>query len=126
MILLTTVLIVQAVVGRVQPCSDPVDQSTMTRCAWEDYRRADAVLNRQWAETLARYRQQDRDNPDAKLPSFTATLIKAQRAWVLYRDATCAVEGQYMRGGSGEPQLQGECLTRMTRERIDYLKKVGP
>ncbi|KQO08354.1 lysozyme inhibitor LprI family protein [Sphingomonas sp. Leaf242] len=120
------VAIVLAQVGGMPPntCANPLDQSTMTRCAYEDYDKADAQLNAQWRRTLARRRDLDKANPMDGAPTYMAALTAAQRAWIAYRDAQCAVEGQEMRGGSGEPMIAGQCLARLTRERTAYLKRV--
>ena len=108
-----------------ETCADAKDQSTMTRCAWEDFRRADAELNREWPKALGQSRAMDGDNPMPDVPTYTAVLVRAQNAWIAHRDAECAVAGQEMRGGSGEPMLVGHCRARMTRERIAYLKGVN-
>jgi uncharacterized protein YecT (DUF1311 family) len=118
------IVLVQA--GGMPPntCANPLDQSTMTRCAYEDYYKADAQLNAQWRRALARRRYLDKGDAMAGVTTYEVALIAAQRAWIAYRDAQCAVEGQEMRGGSGEPMIAGQCLARLTRERTAYLKRV--
>ena len=124
--MLSFLMLALAVANQHVPCKNPIDQSTMTRCAYQDYQAADRLLNAEWARALARRRYLDRSNaiPNDPTPSYEQVLVKAQRAWIAYRDAQCAVEGQEMRGGSGEPMIVGQCLARLTRERTAYLKKV--
>lgn len=51
-------------------------------------------------------------------------VVKAQRAWIVLRDASCDVEGIEMLGGTGEGLLVGGCLGDMTRERVEYIIKL--
>lgn len=125
--ILLLLMLTQMAAGERFTCKNPIDQSTMTRCAFKDYHAADRAMNLQWAKALARRRYLDKSNvfPGYPLPSYEQALVKAQRAWIAYRDAQCEVEGQEMRGGSGEPEIVGRCLARITRERTAYLEKVG-
>ena len=118
-------LFVQAAVPPGGDCKNPNAQSVWTRCAWQDFGRADAELNRTWRIALARSRRRSRDNPMPGVTTYEAALVKGQRAWVVYRDAQCAIEGQDMRGGSGEPMLEGQCRARLTRERTRFLEQVN-
>ena len=53
-------------------------------------------------------------------------LVKAQRAWLLFRDATCEYESDGMSGGTGRHVLYNGCLATMHHERTlklnEYLK----
>ena len=46
----------------------------------------------------------------------------AQRAWLIFRDAHCTVEGYEARGGSMEPMVYNGCRARITRERTAQLR----
>jgi uncharacterized protein YecT (DUF1311 family) len=108
-------------------CSDPQAQMEMNMCAEIDFERADAELNRIYRESIAGVRQADRelDRTSDQRPSNEAILREAQRAWVAFRDAQCTWEANgEARGGSMEPMVHGQCLARMTRERVAQLS--GP
>jgi uncharacterized protein YecT (DUF1311 family) len=97
-------------------CANQKDQTTMTRCAGLDYEEADKELNEVWKELT-------KPTPDMD-PEFSAAVLKAQRAWIAYRDASCAVAGFEARGGSMEPMLVGLCLAEMTRARTKELQRL--
>jgi uncharacterized protein YecT (DUF1311 family) len=105
-------------------CNDPQAQIEMNMCAGIDFERADAELNRAYREAIAGARQADReiDRTYDQHPSNETILREAQRAWVTFRDAQCTWEANgEARGGSMEPMVHGQCLARMTRERIAQL-----
>jgi uncharacterized protein YecT (DUF1311 family) len=54
-------------------------------------------------------------------------LVAAERTWIKLRDAQCAAEGQMLSRGStsGPVVATGECLVKMTQERITYLGQVA-
>ena len=66
-------------------------------------------------------RQRIADLPQAERGG-AEKLREAQRAWIPFRDAACAVEGWPMRGGSAEPLLVYGCLTKLTEQRISDLE----
>lgn len=102
-------------------CANQMDQSTMTRCAGNDFERADAELNRIWPGL-----KKDAQDADAEAfegnGGYVAALMASQRAWLAYRDAECAWQGFEARGGSMEPMLVNACLADKTRARIKELQ----
>jgi uncharacterized protein YecT (DUF1311 family) len=97
-------------------CNNQKDQTTMTQCAGLDYEAADKELNVVWKELT-------KPAPDAD-PEFSAAVLKAQRAWIAYRDGQCEVAGFEARGGSMEPMIVGLCLAEMTRARTKELQRL--
>lgn len=75
-----------------------------------DYRQADAELNRLYREIESRLA----DSPDIR-----QGLIKAQRAWIAFRDAECRFAASGVEGGSAYPDVYAACLEDLTRARID-------
>ena len=56
----------------------------------------------------------------AKLMGYEQSLLQSQRAWIAYRDSTCALEGQMgAGGGSAEGLYVLSCKERITKERAD-------
>lgn len=85
----------------------------MSRCGYYHWVGADIQLNRSYNELLK------------KLGTKAAKekLVKAQRAWLAFRDATCKFESDEMAGGTGEGVLYLGCLGTVTEERNLKLKE---
>jgi uncharacterized protein YecT (DUF1311 family) len=63
-------------------------------------------------------------------PEHAQALRDMQRAWIGFRDATCAFERAYWGGGTGGGGTGGglaqvSCLMQMTGEQALYLKASG-
>ena len=106
-------------------------QPEMNQCAWRAFRIADAELNAQWPITAAAMKQRDaadaryKDQRDARLGAYDS-LLKAQRAWLVYRDAHCGMDRYApISGGSMEPMLTAFCMTQLTRERTEQLRHLA-
>ena len=108
-------------------CATPETQSQleMNMCAGLDFEAADRELNAAWREAIADARAADRevDRRYDQRPTEEAKMREAQRAWLLFRDAQCTVEGyEEARGGSMEPMVYSGCRARLTRERTAQLR----
>lgn len=97
-------------------CSNAQTQMEMTSCAEQDWQTADADLNAAYAAAQKVMRAIDAGLPKAE-QGAEANLRAGQRAWVTFRDATCAAEGYAMHGGSAEPMLIYPCRARLTEQR---------
>jgi uncharacterized protein YecT (DUF1311 family) len=109
-------------------CDDPQNQMEMNMCAGLDFERADAELNILWRQVIASARVRDRelDRRYDQRPTTEAKLREAQRAWLLFRDAHCTVQGyDEARGGSMEPMVYGSCRATLTRQRTAQLRGLG-
>ncbi len=107
--------------------SDPQTQMDMNFCAAIEFERADIALNAAWPRVIASARADDRavDRRHDRRPGSEAKLREAQRAWILFRDAHCTLEGyDQARGGSMEPMVYGGCRARLTRERTRQLTQI--
>lgn len=117
-------LVLAAMAASPQPdCENALTQLDMNLCAHKDYEAADAELNRQWKLTAARMKEYDRERAGGHdtRPEHYETLLKAQRAWIVYRDAHCTSEGYRFRGGSMEPMQVSHCMAALTQERTQKL-----
>lgn len=102
-------------------CVSPVTQSDMNICAQRDFDAADASLNQQWK--LARKTMAETDkNLSDDLKGAEAALVRAQRAWLEFRDAQCESDGFSVRGGSMEPLIVLSCKAELTKTRTRQLK----
>ena len=105
-------------------CDDPQNQMEMNMCAGLDFERTDAELNAAWGVAIAGARAADRalDRRFDRRPTSEAKLREAQRAWLVFRDAHCTVQGyDEARGGSMEPMVYDGCRVAITRQRITQL-----
>jgi uncharacterized protein YecT (DUF1311 family) len=102
-------------------CSDPQTQADMNQCAARDANEADAGLNLIWKEVVASYEKMDRDSGSNE---GVKRLRAAQRAWMAFRDAECAVAGYEALGGSMESMLVSGCVAQLTKRRAAELRQM--
>lgn len=114
-----------------QEAMDAGVQQAMNICAAREFAAADADLNAQWELTRAEMKRRDASwdeelAPDwDDRPGYFATLLEAQRAWIVYRNAHCRSDGYSARGGSLEPLLVSTCKTALTKERTAQLRELA-
>lgn len=103
--------------------ADDLPQQGMNFCAHQDWQAADRALNATWKEVRDYMKSLDEGNreyyPDQA--DGEENLLKAQRAWIDYRDGQCAAEGAQFTGGSMQPLIINSCLATMTRKRTEEL-----
>ncbi len=119
------VLLVDAPTSAEEPqpnCKEPQTQADMTICAGRDLADADKQLNAQYQVTRKALKERDAGASTPDLKGGEEALLKAQRAWIAYRDAQCASVGFQARGGSMEPMLVSNCEADLTRKRTAELK----
>ncbi|WP_027663865.1 lysozyme inhibitor LprI family protein [Rhizobium leguminosarum] len=104
-------------------CNSPKTQSDMTSCEAVRHEAADKVLNAQYKKTRAVLAAIDKDL-DGDMKGAEQALVKAQRAWIDYRDAECDAFGFQARGGTMEPMLVAGCLANITDKRTKELKEL--
>jgi uncharacterized protein YecT (DUF1311 family) len=102
----------------------------MIECAWIDAEKADRELNRQWLLTVRAINKMDKEVDAERGPGFRHLdaykhLLSAQRAWIAYRDAECAIEADQMAGGQDDTLVYARCNERLIRDRIGVLKELG-
>jgi uncharacterized protein YecT (DUF1311 family) len=93
-------------------CENAGTTANTTSCMSNEYKKADAELNRIYKIAFKGLDPKEADN-----------LKKAQRAWIIYRDAQCDAEYAKWEGGSGGPSAHLGCLVRLTRLRTRELHK---
>lgn len=111
-------------VGPKLDCNNAQTQAEMNQCAGNDLANADKALNAQWKLTRAAMVETDA-NLDAAQKGAEKALMKAQRAWIDYRDGQCEAEGFSVRGGSMEPMMVASCKARLTDLRTKELKAMA-
>ena len=121
-ILLAPLLLAQAGTAALD-CDNVMTQAAMNMCSKQEFDRADAELNVVWEQVRAHARRADAgfDYDDGQ-PGFWDTLLKAQRAWLVYRDEHCRLSSYDARGGSLKPLLASDCMTSLTEARTKELR----
>ena len=97
-----------------EDCGDLQTQYEMNQCARDDHAKVDAQMNKDYKAYRARLSGE-------QLRQFT----NAQRAWVRFRDLSCAYESSGVKGGSVYPLILSSCLAGMTRERIRQISELS-
>jgi uncharacterized protein YecT (DUF1311 family) len=90
---------------------EALPQQGINQCLAERHAFWDRILNNAYQQVIA-----EREGADEE------RLRVAQRAWITYRDATCDMEADAMRGGSGEAMLHWGCMARLTERRARDLE----
>ena len=75
----------------------------------------DEMLNFEYARVLSEAAFLDGELSE-DLPSVAEALREMQRAWITYRDASCAFEAAQWGGGTGAGPAYNGCVMRLTAE----------
>lgn len=87
-------------------------QMELNEMEYNHFKKQDAELNKAYKQLVAIITiQKDKE-----------LLVKAQRAWVAFRDAHCAFTESAYEGGSMQPLVYNGCMTEATLQRIKELK----
>lgn len=105
-------------------CAKAKTQVDLTYCAGQDWLDADAKLTPAYKAAMDMMKQID-SGLDAGNQGAALALRDGQRAWISFRDATCAAEGWAYRGGSAEPMMIDICRTRVTVTRTAELVEMA-
>lgn len=105
-------------------CTKAEAQVDLTYCAGQDWLNADAKLTIGYKAAMDLMKQID-SGLDAGNQGAALALRDGQRAWISFRDATCAAEGWAYRGGSAEPMMIDICRTRVTTTRTAELVEMA-
>ena len=92
-------------------CQSPQTQLDMNICADLRYQAADDRLNSIWSQV----------KPQMDAGGLGGLLLDAQRKWLTFRDASCAIERARFDGGSIAPMMFSDCMTRLTEARTESL-----
>ena len=90
-----------------------MSQAEMNQSAAEDYDKADAELNRQYKALIGQLEGEQKQ-----------LLIKAEQAWISFRDAEADFEASDWIGGSGWPMIYYASLSNLTEKRTAELKEL--
>ena len=94
-----------------KPCEDAQSQADMNICWGNEYKKADAALNKTYQELAAMLEEEEK-----------AQLKTAETAWLKYRDTNCDFVADQYKGGSIRPMIAAICLADVTSNRTTELK----
>ena len=94
-----------------KPCEDAQTQADMNICWGNEYKKADAALNKTYQELTTMLEDEEK-----------AQLKAAENAWLKYRDANCEFVADQYKGGSIRPMIAAICLADVTSNRTTELK----
>lgn len=99
----------------------------MSLCTGQEFDYWDARLNVAYRDVMAQAKRIDADKiaKGWTEPSLAEPLLAAQRAWIKWRDATCAFERAQWGSGTGGGPAALSCLLHKTAEQALYLEFSG-
>ena len=125
---LVIVLMVPAVFGSAQnskqsaeatpqkgPCDAAMTQLDLNECYGEQFRNADAHLNKIYGSLLKQLESEKSESAIQKLQA-------AEKVWIRYRDLHCEAARFEFEGGSMSPMVWAQCMAMTTNHRIQEIK----
>jgi uncharacterized protein YecT (DUF1311 family) len=97
---------------QIQPCEGRGSQAEASACAREEYKAADAELNKVYGRLAGVLDAEDK-----------ASLKESELAWIKYRDTTCVFESSQYKGGTMRGMIESFCLARVTKARASELRE---
>ena len=93
----------------------------ITQCIQAETQEWDNLLNRAYKATRADFTNSDNALSDNSI-DLTDQLLKAQRAWIAFRDAECALAYARWQDGSIRSVVHANCMMVMTASRTIELR----
>ena len=94
------------------PCDAAMTQLDLNQCYGDQFRKADAHLNKVYANLIKQMRGE----------IAVQKLKAAEKAWIRYRDLHCEGAKSEFDGGSMSPMVWAQCMAMTTEHRIEELK----
>lgn len=107
-------LVSSSVVTADAACDNARTQLALTECSAQAYQSADDELNEAYQSLVSKLEEK---------PATLEKLRDAQRAWIRFRDAECALESSGVEGGSAQPMVRNGCLATLTKQRTERLRE---
>jgi uncharacterized protein YecT (DUF1311 family) len=108
-------------------CDGAVGATQLGKCLDDALAAADKRLNAIYGLIMQMFDVGAVDPASAFFYDKKKDLVAAERAWVKFRDTQCAAEAGMLGrvSASGIVAVTGDCIMKMTRERIAYLERVA-
>ena len=105
----------QPVYDACQAAHDQPDTTlSITECTMTTHKAWDVILNERYRALIA-----------SSPPKLKLKLQKAQRAWIVSRDADCDAVYENWIGGTIRGPMYAGCMVEKTSERVAWLKEMG-
>ncbi len=103
----------------------------MNQCGGIKLREADSLLNQVYQARVSSLKAQAVEEKDgdelSKIGEETLKRLRAaQKAWIVFRDADCLLQGAEMLHGSGEGTIISGCLADKTFKRVKEIIPTSP
>lgn len=116
----------QSCVGTISDeCQGQPEGSTtigIDACLGREHAAWDVILNENYRAAVAAAKEQDVSLKEQAIqPGAAASLVKAQRAWVAFRDAECDRRFELYKDGTIRTNIASSCLLQLTAARaLDF------
>jgi len=112
------------------PCQEEPDGQTtlgIDACLGREQAAWDAILNRRYKAAMADAKDMDRrlQEESGTEPGVADSLLKAQRAWIAFRDAECERQYELYKEGTIRTNIASACQNELTAERAIALGQNG-
>lgn len=108
-----------------EPCEREDSTVALNECSKFGFDEADRELNLEYQQVLKDLRTLAKAGDDVS--KMKAALVKAQRAWVAFRDADCDAVYENYAGGSVRNAVYFHCMEKHIRQRTAALRNlIGP
>jgi len=97
------------------PCDAAITQLDLNQCYGEQYRNADAHLNKIYGNLLKQLQSE-------KSATAIQKLQAAEKVWIRYRDLHCEAARLEFEGGSMSPMVWAQCMAMTTNHRMEEIK----
>jgi uncharacterized protein YecT (DUF1311 family) len=98
------------------PCDHAAKDPEFSACWQEQFKKSEAEVARRLRVLAERHRKDE--------PELHALTLKAQQAWLSWREAACRVDTFESRGGQGFGVYWDRCRIRMNEARAAELQKM--
>ena len=97
------------------PCDAAATQLDLNQCYGEQFKNADAHLNKIYSSLVKQLQSVKNETAVQKLQA-------AEKAWIRYRDLHCEAARFEFEGGSMSPMVWAQCMAVTTQHRIEEIK----
>ena len=98
------------------PCQNVEKDPAFTACWHEEFKKSEAEVARRLRVLAERHRKEE--------PDLDRLMTKAQRAWLVWREAACSVDTYELKGGSGFSVYWDRCRIKMNEARVVELQEM--
>ena len=113
-------------IAAIDDCASYQTTYEINQCLMRELKIADDILTNVYGVVVANAKAADATldrTRDKRIGNYSA-LVRAERAWITFRDTHCVSMAYTMRGGSGDGTASAVCQIEMTELRIKQLREL--